>query len=179
MFGAVSFHPIPNQSQNCISNCIYKLTSHNGEGCVHNLDRPAEGAAMCCYRMATEAGYLEAQLILAWNYLNGHGIARDTAAAALWFRKAAEQGDAGAQFQLAELYCTGTGVVRDLTEPVKWYRRSAEQGDRYAQYNLAIMLLKGQAPRPTPKRPSTGSAPPLNRVCRRRSSNLAAVLDPT
>ena len=70
---------------------------------------------------------------LAWNYRDGHGTARDTAAAALWFRKAAEQGDAGAQFQLAALYCTGTGVVRNLTEAVKWYRRSAEQGDRYAQ----------------------------------------------
>jgi Sel1 repeat-containing protein len=76
--------------------------------------------------------------------LNGRGVPKDTAAAALWFRKAAEQGDAGAQFQLAVMYCTGVGVVRNLEEAVKWYRRSAEQGDRYAQYNLAVMLLKGQ-----------------------------------
>ena len=87
---------------------------------------------------------LEAQRILAWNYLNGRGVAEDAAAAALWFRKAAEQGDAGAQFQLAAMYCTGAGVVRNLEEAVKWYRRSAEQGDRYAQYNLGVMLLKGQ-----------------------------------
>ena len=42
---------------------------------------------MRCYRTAAEAGYLEAQRILAWNYLNGQGVARDTAAAAFWFRK--------------------------------------------------------------------------------------------
>lgn len=98
-------------------------------------------ARQCTATAAAEAGNLEAQRLLAWNCLNGHGVARDTAAAALWFRKAAEQGDAGAQFQLAAMYCTGTGVVRNLAEAVKWYRRSAEQGDRYAQYNLAIMLL--------------------------------------
>ena len=55
---------------------------------------------MRCYLAAAETGLLEAQRIVAWNYLNGHGVARDAATAALWFRKAAEQGDADAQFQI-------------------------------------------------------------------------------
>jgi uncharacterized protein len=99
---------------------------------------------MRCYRAAAEAGNLEAQRLLAWNYLNGHGVARDTAAAALWFRNAAEQGDAGAQFQLAAMYCTGTGVVRNLAEAVKWYYRSAEQGDSHGSALLISQCLLRQ-----------------------------------
>src|SRR5215469_10846184 len=123
---------------------------------------------MRCFRTAAEAGLREAQLILAWNYRDGHGTARDTAAAALWFCRAAEQGDAGAQFQLAALYCTGTGVVRNLTEAVKWYRRSAEQGDRYAQYNLAVCCRRDKAPVWMPERLFAGALRRPNKDCPRR-----------
>ena len=118
---------------------------------------------MSYYCAAAEAGNLEAQRLLASQYLRGDGVTRDATTSALWFRKAAEQGDAGAQFQLAAMYCTGAGVVRNLAEAVKWYRRSAELGDRYAQYNLSVML------------PTTGLGfTSWNGTCRTKSKSSSA-----
>jgi uncharacterized protein len=90
---------------------------------------PDAGAAMRCYRAAAEAGHLEAQRILAWNYLNGRGAPRDTAAAALWFRNAAEQGLPEAQLQLGELYRAGIGTAEDLATARACYEKARASGN--------------------------------------------------
>jgi hypothetical protein len=99
---------------------------------------------MHCYRVAAEAGNLEAQRLLAWNCLNGHGVARDAAAAALWFRKAPEQGMPARNSNWPR--CIAPAPASSVTSP----RRSngtvarPSRATAYAQYNLAVMLLKGQ-----------------------------------
>ena len=103
-----------------------------------------ETKAASWYRVAAESGHLDAQLIVARNYLEGRGCAKDASAAAPWLRKAAEQGHSGAMFQLGAMHYMGDGVSRDLRAAAQWYRLAAEQGNSLAQHNLAEMLLNGK-----------------------------------
>jgi hypothetical protein len=114
-----------------------------GHVCEGHVGEPDE-ARPRAVTAAAEVGHLEAQRILAWNYLDGRGGPKDTAAAALSFRKAAEQGDAGPQFQLAATYCTGAGVVRNLGGSGQMVPGAPRPTRRIAMNNHAA---KGLGPR--------------------------------
>lgn len=88
-------------------------------------------------------GLAQAQLELGRMYLQGDGVARDTARAAHWIRRAAEQGLADAQVRLGWLHDEGIGVAASATQAAAWYRRAAEQGDAWGQNNLGVMHLAG------------------------------------
>ena len=101
-------------------------------------------AAVQWYRKAADQGYAAAQSSLAFCYLNGEGVAKDTAEAIRWYRKAADQGNVEAQIELGLCYWLGAGVPKDFAEMVKWYRKAADQGFEPAQANLGISYADGE-----------------------------------
>ena len=66
-------------------------------------------------------------------FLNGWGVAKNTAEAVKWFRKAAEKGYAEAQYNLGICYANGWGVKESEEEGVKWLRKAAKQNLKPAQ----------------------------------------------
>lgn len=78
---------------------------------------------------AAEQGDASAQYNLGLRYVDGRGVAKDSAEAAKWFRKAADQGNANGQFELGYMYENGKGVAKDEVEAVKWYQKAAAQGN--------------------------------------------------
>lgn len=90
-----------------------------------------------------EAGKAAAQVNLALAYMNGTGVSRDYAQAAIWVRKAADQGFPGPQFMLGNLYVNGQGVLQDYKEAAVWFRKAAEQGHPQSLVVLGVMHREG------------------------------------
>ena len=93
---------------------------------------------------AANAGSVVAQYNLALDYLYGHGVAQDAAAAFRWFRSAAEGGDADAQYELAIALRTGRGIERSEYDAVPWLRRAADQNHALALRELAVAWENGE-----------------------------------
>ncbi|GHC97815.1 hypothetical protein GCM10007320_53000 [Pseudorhodoferax aquiterrae] len=92
-------------------------------------------------RQAAAFGHLQAQVDLAYLYLDGNAqVPKDPAAAFHWFHQAATKGAVPAQCMLGDFYLNGWGGARkDAAEAVRWYRRSAAASDpcaSRAQYAL-------------------------------------------
>lgn len=90
------------------------------------------------------AGDADAAFGLGLIYDNGHGVARDAEAAAVWYQRAAEAGHIGAAFNLGNLYRTGDGVALDAALATRWWRQAAEGGLGLAQVNLGVAYQKGE-----------------------------------
>ena len=75
-------------------------------------DKPSENFE--AIKARAESGNAEAQDKLARCYLDGKGVAKDEAKAALWFRKAADQGNADGQRGLGYCYDSGSGLEKDF-----------------------------------------------------------------
>ena len=86
------------------------------------------GEAFLCFRRAAEQGFAAGQFCLAVCYFNGHGTARDEAAALPWLRQAAAQGDANAEFALGLAYSLGRGVAPDAVLAAQWLQQAAAHG---------------------------------------------------
>jgi len=95
-------------------------------------------------RVRAEQGDAAAQNKLGNLYLNGTGLPKDYAHAAIWYRKGAEQGNPKAQFNLGEMYALGDGVPKDNAEALLWLKRSADQADRRAEVALGHMYFNGE-----------------------------------
>src|SRR6266478_4458667 len=95
-------------------------------------------------RPLAERGNAASQNALGGMYLNGLGLAQDSAAAAGWYRKAAEQGNADAQTQLGDMYAGGEGVRQEYKEALKWWQLAAAQGNARALNNLGVMHENGE-----------------------------------
>lgn len=93
---------------------------------------------------AARAGFPDAQLVLAQLHLDGHGVARDPAAAFHWFSQAAAGGRAEALNMVGRCHELGWGVPADATAAAQWYRRAARRGHAWARFNLAGLMLDGQ-----------------------------------
>lgn len=76
--------------------------------------------------------------------LEGRGVKRDPAAAALLFRQAANQGSALAGSKLASMYWEGIGVPKDLHKTFKWAKFAADRGDPAAQRMLGEIYEIGR-----------------------------------
>ena len=87
-----------------------------------------------------EKGDARAQNKIGRMYALGHGVPKDSRAAAEWFLKAAEQGVAEAQGMLGYMYLVGEGAPQSNGNAYEWFRKAAAQGDAMAQYNLGVML---------------------------------------
>jgi TPR repeat protein len=82
------------------------------------------------------AGDASAQNDLGVNYMNGDGVAKDTATAAAWFRKSAEQGNAYGQCNYAGALLVGDGVKEDVLGAEVWFKKAAAQGQKNAIASL-------------------------------------------
>src|SRR4051812_33202245 len=85
------------------------------------------------WKHGAEGGDASSQFQLGQVYLDGYGVAPDSAAAVVWFRKAAEQGLPGAEHVLAFMYYLGQGVDQNTPEAEKWFRKAAERGTAPSQ----------------------------------------------
>jgi TPR repeat protein len=91
-----------------------------------------------------ERGNTGAQVLLALDYLHGHGgVALDEQRAAFWFEKAAAGGNAYAQTMLGDMYAEGRGVPRNIGQARRWREKAAQQGNARAQLKLGEMYLYG------------------------------------
>ena len=61
-------------------------------------------AAADWYRKAADQGNTDAQVNLAFDYREGHGVTQDYVQAANWYRKAAETGNVAAETNLGLFY---------------------------------------------------------------------------
>lgn len=103
------------------------------------VDKDREEAAIW-YRKAAGRGHLQAQAMLAYQYLNGEGVAKAPDQAYRWYREAAIQGLASAQGSLAYLYGAGLGTKRDDIKAYAWSVLASENGDAPAQANKPLYL---------------------------------------
>lgn len=87
-------------------------------------------------RKAAEQNHVKAQALLGASYVQGNGVAKDTAEGIQWLQKAGDAGDAQAQNALGFCYASGQGVEVNQAVALKWYAKAAEQRDPQAQFNL-------------------------------------------
>jgi TPR repeat protein len=92
---------------------------------------------------AAQAGNSNAQVAMAWYYLNGVGVPKNAIEAAKWYRKAADQGNSSAMWNLGLLYERGDGVPEQWVEAARWYQKSAELNDAVGQRQLAFAYQYG------------------------------------
>jgi hypothetical protein len=93
--------------------------------------------------MAAEAGDPNAQLLYAFCFFLGEGVAKDAAEAAKWYTKAAEQGNATAQCILGVCYAMGEGTPRDFAQARKWLQlAAADQKHPDAKYELRLLFFR-------------------------------------
>jgi hypothetical protein len=92
------------------------------------------------YRILAEAGFVEAQLRVAWMYHTGHGVNVDLDQARGWYLKAAQSNSLEAQFYLATLYRT----EKLYMEGIKLFEKCAEQNYMPAIYQLGKMYELGE-----------------------------------
>lgn len=94
-------------------------------------------------RSAAERGDVESQRNLAWAYLEGRGVHKDSAMAVRWWRRAADRGDSSAQNSLAWMYFNGEGIAQDSGAAVRWWKLAGTQGNAPAQDSLGWAYFNG------------------------------------
>ena len=94
-------------------------------------------------RAAALSGDAAAAYEVGTRFADGHGVPRNSEAAALWFERAAKQGLAPAQFRLGGFYEKGIGVKKDLAAARDLYLAAAGKGNGKAMHNLAVLYAEG------------------------------------
>ena len=118
-------------------------------GCRDAERAPAVGPATSAaspfnlLRSAAERGDVEAQRNLAWAYLEGRGVHKDSAQAVRWWRRAADRGDSSAQNSLAWMFFNGEGIAQDSAAAVRWWKLAGTQGNAPAQDSLGWAYFNG------------------------------------
>ena len=110
---------------------------------ARRLDGPPEARA-AFVRAAAEAGVAEAQAVYGQMLLDGHGVARDPAAALAWFTRAAAQRHVMALNMVGRCYDLGWGTPIRKERAAQCFRLAAEQGLDWAMYNYATLLALGE-----------------------------------
>lgn len=90
-----------------------------------------------------QAGQASAQAAIGQMYLDGHGVPKDPAQAAIWLEKAAAGGNSRARAQIGALYATGTGVTQDEMKASYWLLKAANQNVRQSQRFMAFRFYTG------------------------------------
>jgi TPR repeat protein len=96
------------------------------------------------WRLAAEAGDVDAQRRLAGRLRLGLGAPRDEAGAFLWLQRAARAGDPEAQVAVAASYQLGEAGPRDVVAARRWYERAALGGHVGAMLALAYLHQGGE-----------------------------------
>ncbi len=93
--------------------------------------------------LASEKGWLDADVLLAQMYRDGNGVDRSIEDYEKKLTYAAEGGHARAMSILAEAYLEGKFIEKDNEKAFYWYMRSASSGNMKSQYQVAVMLSSG------------------------------------
>jgi hypothetical protein len=109
-------------------------------------------AALEYYRVAAQAGQVDAQLALARLFRADEGdVPEDPVMAARWYDEAvanleveARRGDPVARERLADLYLRGRGVRKNVDQALRLYEAAARSGRTSAQLTLARLLHQGE-----------------------------------
>lgn len=99
--------------------------------------------AFVWYKKAAEKHHSRAELMVAYMYENGIGIACNTELAVEWYKKSADDGDADAMNNLANCYSVGRGVASDKNMAFQYYLKSAKNGNAMAMYNCGNSYYLG------------------------------------
>ena len=89
-------------------------------------------AAVAVWSDLARRGDAEAEAALAGLYLQGLGVERSAAQAAVWYRRAAKRGLMAARMNLGDLYAAGRGVRRDYVMAYLWLSLAAAQGSTWS-----------------------------------------------
>lgn len=95
------------------------------------------------YQNSASKNYLEAQMLIGVDYLNGNGISQDYAKALEWFEKSASENYAPAQNSIGYMYKNGHCVDQDYFKAFEWFQKAANQNYHTGQVNLALMYKDG------------------------------------
>lgn len=98
---------------------------------------------MAWYRLAAEAGDINAMNALSMAYHLGYPEERNDKQAFLWASRAADLGDGSAMYQAAYFYENGFGTDKDIDTALLLYTESAEQGVRSAMIRLYEIYTDG------------------------------------
>lgn len=108
----------------------------------------AEEIRFAKLRRDAEAGNADAQMMLAYSYGVGNGVAKDEAKAIEWFEKSAAQGYARAQLMLGQDYFFGRWGKRDIAKGTEWYQKAVSQpgvqGDPSVETRMGLAYEKGK-----------------------------------
>ena len=92
---------------------------------------------------ASDAGWLDADFLLAQMYREGNGVERSMEKYVQRLTYAAENGHGKAMAALAEAYFEGRYIPKDYQLAFKWYLNSALSGNMRSQYQVAVMYSSG------------------------------------
>jgi hypothetical protein len=106
------------------------------------VDANQEEAAQW-YRLASQAGDIEANFLLATMILDGAFVERNEEEAASLLQTATAEGHTDSKQMLAMLHLEGRGVERDLNRGAQLMREAAEEGNVTAIYTLGILYAEG------------------------------------
>ncbi|MER8376914.1 tetratricopeptide repeat protein [Mesorhizobium sp. M1406] len=76
---------------------------------------------------AADQGDDSGQFMLGISYVEGKGVTKDFAEAAIWLHKAADHGNIGAYGPLGVMYAKGQGVTQDYIQAHKWFSLAARK----------------------------------------------------
>ena len=94
-------------------------------------------------QMASEKGWLDADVLIAQMYRDGLGVDRSIGDYEKKLIYASEGGHPKAMSMLAEAYLEGKFIEKDNQKAFQWYLRSASTGNMKSQYQVAVMLSSG------------------------------------
>jgi len=104
-----------------------------------------EVQAVKYYKMAAEAGHVEALYLYAECWLRGIGVEKNSEYGFALMRTAANVGSADAMRELGDIYCFGLyGVEKDLNESFRRYSEAAKRNDANAMMEVGKCLIFGK-----------------------------------
>jgi len=99
--------------------------------------------AMQALRPLADQGDYRAQYYVAYMYLNGYGVTKNSDYGVSYLQKSVDQNYNLAQALMGFLYEQGEDVPRDYAKALELYQKAAEQGNTSALLNLAVMYYFG------------------------------------
>ena len=162
----------------------YRRAAERGLAAAARASRKTEerrDALLKSSRRNPDPALAEENFKIARRYIEGDGVDKDYASAALWLTKAAKAGHANARNQLGILYVYGLGVSRDDVIAYLWFKLAADQGHADAQTNLALAAHRmaasqiDEADFHVRAWYAAFGDPPPQRRCRERGSTALAV----
>lgn len=121
-----------------------EVAGHVCQGATANAGPEIWTAAFPFCQKASAQGSIEANYTLGVAYLEGRGIAADTAQGIQFLQRAAGKGNLPAMTRLAQVYSEGSLVPQDYARALNWHRQAARYGSPQAVRAMARQYETGQ-----------------------------------